>query len=230
MREALGAPDKTDFMLAGDVYRLLEGTADAAFVVTIESEILFWNAAAERLFGYTAADVQNKTCNDVLEGKSALGVSVCTGDHSVQHCAARNESIPVFDLEVVTRSGQRKWVSVSTIVFEDSRLHRRLIAHLCHDISKRKETELAFLQMIEVLKHVVSIGDGQAQTAPIETLSDQEQRILALFAKAKNSSQVAKELKITLPTLRNHLHAINQKLRTHNRLEAVLHAMRRGII
>ena len=49
-----------------------------------------------------------------------------------------------------------------------------------------------------------------------------------VFAKAKNSSQVAKELGITLPSLRNHLHAVNQKLRTHNRLEAVLHAMRRG--
>jgi DNA-binding CsgD family transcriptional regulator len=30
--------------------------------------------------------------------------------------------------------------------------------------------------------------------------------------------------------LRNHLHAINHKLRTHNRLEAVLSAMKRGLI
>ena len=40
-------------MLATDVYKLLDGTAEAAFVVTVESEICFWNAAAERLFGYT---------------------------------------------------------------------------------------------------------------------------------------------------------------------------------
>ena len=61
-------------------------------------------------------------------------------------------------------------------------------------------------------------------------LSEQEQRILRLFAKAKNSAQIAGELGITLPTLRNHLHSINEKLRTHNRLEAVMHAMRRGLI
>ncbi|MEO7963967.1 MAG: LuxR C-terminal-related transcriptional regulator [Gemmatimonadaceae bacterium] len=31
-------------------------------------------------------------------------------------------------------------------------------------------------------------------------------------------------------TLRNHLRHIKQKLRTHNRLEAVTHAQRRGLI
>ena len=217
-------------MFAADVYKLFEGTADAAFVVTLDGEICFWNGAAERLFGYTAADVRNKTCYDILKGKGALGTVVCTGDCSVQRCAVHTESIPTFDLEVTICSGKRKWISVSTIVFEDSRLHRRLIAHLSHDISKRKETELAFSQMLDLSKQVVSIGGNQSEPAPIETLSDQELRILMLFAKAKNSGQVAKDLKITLPTLRNHLHAINQKLRTHNRLEAVLHAMRRGLI
>lgn len=217
-------------MLTGDVYRLLEGTADAAFVVTLEGEILFWNAAAERLYGYGQADVLHRTCADVLRGKGALGTTVCMGECSVQRCAARTESIPTFDLEVTTLYGERKWVSVSSLVFEDSRLHQRLIVHLCHDISQQKKSELAFSQMIELSKHVVSIGESQSKLAPVEALSEQEQRILALFAKAKNSGQVAKELNITLPTLRNHLHTINQKLRTHNRLEAVLHAMRRGLI
>jgi DNA-binding NarL/FixJ family response regulator len=102
--------------------------------------------------------------------------------------------------------------------------------HLSHDISKRKEAERTFAKMMELSKQVVSIGESQSRPAPIELLSEQEQRILTLFAKAMNSGQVAKELGITLPTLRNHLHAINQKLRTHNRLEAVLHAMKRGLI
>jgi PAS domain S-box-containing protein len=217
-------------MFAGDLYKLLEGTADAAFVVTLEGEISFWNRAAERLFGYAAADVMNKTCHDVLKGTDTLGAVVCTGERSVQRCAARAESIPAFDLEVTTRSGHRRWISVSTIVFEDSRLHRHLIVHLSHDITRRKEAELAFSKMIELSRQVVSIEDNQGPVSPVESLSDQELRILALFAKAMNSGQVAKELGITLPTLRNHLHAINQKLRTHNRLEAVLHAMRRGLI
>lgn len=219
-------------MLAGDVYKLLEGTADAAFVVTLEGEICFWNHAAEQLYGYKAADVLNKTCYGLLHGLDALGASVCTGECSVQSCASHGRAIPAFDLEVTTRSGQRLWVNVSTIVFEDSRLHRRFIVHLAHDISARKQVELAFCRMVDLSKEVIAVGDDHPGSilAPIQSLSEQEQRILKLFAQAKNSGQVAKELKITLPTLRNHLHAINQKLRTHNRLEAVLHAMKRGLI
>lgn len=217
-------------MVAGDVYRFLEGTADAAFVVTIEGEICSWNRAAEELFGYSAGEVLNKTCYGVLQGEDTLGTIVCTGDRSVQHCTAHNRLIPAFDLEVRSRSGRRIWVSVSSIVFEDSRLHRRLIAHLAHDITERKEVEQTLARMVDLSKKVISVGDGQAGLAPVESLSEQEQRILKLFAEAKNSAQVAKTLGITLPTLRNHLHAINQKLRTHNRLEAVLHAMKRGLI
>ena len=217
-------------MFAGDVYRLLEGTADAAFVVTREGEISFWNHAAERLFGYTADDVLNKRCFDVLHGHDALGTIACTGECSVQHCAAHGRPIPSFDLEVTARSGQRIWVNISTIVFEDSRLQRRLIAHLAHDISERKQLERAFARMVDLSKEVISVGDGRPGLAPVESLSEQEQRILKLFADAKNSGQIAKDLGITLPTLRNHLHAINQKLRTHSRLEAVLHAMKRGLI
>ncbi|MGH9772260.1 MAG: PAS domain S-box protein [Candidatus Acidiferrales bacterium] len=217
-------------MLAGDVYKLLEGTADAAFVVTLEGEICFWNHAAEQLFGYKAAEVLNKTCHGVLHGADALGTIVCMGECSVQHCAAHGKPVSAFDLEVTTRSGKRIWVGMSTIIFEDSRLHRRYIAHLARDISERKHVERAFARMIDLSKEVVAVGDGHADLAPVEALSEQEQRILKLFADAKNSGQVAKQLHITLPTLRNHLHAINQKLRTHNRLEAVLHAMKRGII
>jgi PAS domain S-box-containing protein len=217
-------------MFAGDVYKMLEGAADAAFVVTHEGEICFWNVAAEQLFGYAAKDVLNKTCFEVLKGKDALGALACTGGCSVQHSAIHTDSIPTFDLEVTIGSGQRRWVSISTIVFEDSRLHRRLIVHLAHDISDSKEREQAFSRMIDASKQVISVGDVRTRLAPIESLSAKEEHILKLFAKAKNSSQVARELGITLPTLRNHLHAINPKLRTHNRLEAVLSAMKRGLI
>jgi len=217
-------------MFAGDVYRLLSGTADAALVVTVQGEICFWNAAAERLTGYKSEDVLTRTCDDVLQGKGALGTTACAGECSVQRRAVQTEAIPTFDLEITTRSGQRKWVSVTTLVFEDSRLHRRMLAHLLHDISDRKQIEQAFSRVLEVSKQVVTVGDATPRPSPIDSLSEQEARILRLLAAAKNSSQIAAELDITLPTLRNHLHAINQKLRTHNRLEAVMHAIKRGLI
>jgi len=64
----------------------------------------------------------------------------------------------------------------------------------------------------------------------VEPISEQERRILSLFAEGRNPAAIARKLEISPQTLRNHLHHINQKLRTHNRLEAVTHAIRRGLI
>jgi DNA-binding CsgD family transcriptional regulator len=66
--------------------------------------------------------------------------------------------------------------------------------------------------------------------APVSPLSEQERRVLTLLAKGKSPSEVARELGITPRTLRNHIHRTNHKLRTHNRLESVMRALRRGLI
>ena len=54
--------------------------------------------------------------------------------------------------------------------------------------------------------------------------------MLRRFADGKSPVDIARELEISAQTLRNHLHHINQKLGTHNRLEAVTHAIRRKLI
>src|SRR5205823_2305104 len=69
--------------------------------------------------------------------------------------------------------------------------------------------------------------DLQVQITP---LSEHEIEILRMFSTGKNAAEIARRLKITLQTLRNHLHHINQKLHTHNRLEAVTHAMQRRLL
>ena len=66
--------------------------------------------------------------------------------------------------------------------------------------------------------------------SPIPALSEQEINILRMFAEGKESDEVERTLGISPQTLRNHLHHINQKLRTHNRLEAVMNAIQRKLI
>jgi len=70
----------------------------------------------------------------------------------------------------------------------------------------------------------------RAFAAPAMPLSEQEQRVLRSFSEGRSPSDIVHELNISPQTLRNHLHHINQKLGTHNRLEAVTHAMRRKLI
>lgn len=217
-------------MLEAELFGFLERTSDAAFALTEQGEICSWNKSAEKLFGYSASEAVKHTCYELLDGRGVLGTQVCTRESSVQRCAAHHADVPDFDLQVKNRSGARLWVNVSTIVFEDSRWGRRLIVHLARNISHRKKNEELLAKMLEVSQQLAAAAGEIDGKAPIVPLSDQERRILRSFARGKNAAEIARELGITLATLRNHLHSVNEKLGTHNRLEAVTHAMQRGLI
>lgn len=217
-------------MLEKELFVLLERTADAAFVLSDIGEIRYWNKAAERLLGYTAEDVRDKSCHEVLQGIGPLGTRVCHEGCSLMECAGKHTEIPNFDMSVQARSGQRLWINISTLVFENSRTSQRLLIHLAHDISDQKKTELLVQKMIGLSQQFVDLTESAVRAIPISPLSEQEVSVLRLFASGKHSVEIAKSLHISQQTLRNHLHHINQKLGTHNRLEAVMNAIHRKLI
>jgi PAS domain S-box-containing protein len=219
-------------MLESELFALLEHTADAAYTVTSDGEICSWNAAAERLFGYRASDVLRRNVNEVFEARDALGTDALAGgfEAATRQWDGRSGGIANFDLEVSTRAGDRIWINVSTIIFDNQRTGRRLFVRLARDMTQRRRKEALFTRMSELARHVVALTDDASDHAPVEPLSEQERRILTLFAQGSNPANIARALEISPQTLRNHLHHINRKLRTHNRLEAVTHAQRRGLI
>jgi PAS domain S-box-containing protein len=219
-------------MLERELFALFEQTADAAYAVSGDGEICFWSTAAERLFGYPAAEVIGRHIEDVLDAYDVLGTEPLAGglEAATRRWPDLSGGMPSFDLDVRVRSGARLWINVSTIVFDNPRTGRRLFMRLARDITERRHKEELFARMLELARDVVSLTDEGAVHAPVEALSDQERRILTLFAQGGNPAAIARKLKISPQTLRNHLHHINRKLRTHNRLEAVTHAQRRGLI
>jgi len=217
-------------MLESELFSFLENTADAVFVVTEQGEIRSWNKSAEKLFGYCAAEVKGKTCFDLLHGIGTLGTTVCHENCSVMDCIGKGSEVPNFDLNVSTRSGERLWVNISTVIFHNQRTGERLLVHLAHDITEQKKQDEVVRQVLTLSKELSSLGERIGRTAPVSPLSAQEIEILKMFAASNSPSKIAKKLGISSQTLRNHLHHINQKLRTHNRLEAVMHAMKRKLI
>ena len=219
-------------MLETELFALLEQTADAAYTVTVGGEICSWNGAAERLLGYSASEVLGRKIDDVLGAHDALGTDALAGgsEAATRRWDGTSGGIPNFDLEVLTRAGGRIWVNVSTLVFDSRRTGRRLFVRLARDVDQRRRNEELLTRMVEAARQVVALAGDAPHHAPVEALSDQERRILKLFAEGRNATTIARRLSISAQTLRNHLHHINRKLRTHNRLEAVTHAQRRGLI
>jgi PAS domain S-box-containing protein len=218
-------------ILEAELFELLEHTANAAYTETDGGEICSWNRAAEQLFGYAASEVVHRDIDEVLEARDALGTRALAGglDAAARRCNGTSGS-GNFDLEVREGGGGRIWVSLSTIVFNNHRTGRRLFVRLAHDISHRQRKEELLKQMLEAAQKLVTLSVEPSDHAPVERLSDQERRILKLFAEGSNPPAIARKLSISPQTLRNHLHHVNRKLRTHNRLEAVMHAQRRGLI
>jgi PAS domain S-box-containing protein len=217
-------------MLDQELFDLLEGTGDAAFTVTDQCEICSWNKAAEKLFGYTGAEALQKSCQSLLQGRGPLGIQVWGDNCCIRDCAEKHLEIPNYDLDVKIHSGRRMWVNMSTLVYENPRNHRRLMVHFAHDITEEKKNEELLRKMTNLSRQLASIPDIARRPLPVSPLSEQETEILQMFSVGKNSTEIAPKLGITLQTLRNHLHHINQKLHTHNRLEAVTHAIQRKLV
>lgn len=217
-------------MTEAELFEFLEHTADAAFTLNEQGEITSWNQAAEKLFGFPAADVVERTCFEILDGRGALGTRVCHENCTILECVGHKEEVPNFDFNVRCRDGKRLWVNVSTIVFRNARTGRKLVAHLAHDISQRKKTEELAARLIDASKQLLANANVPGIPEPVSPLSEQETKVLRLFAEGKEAAAVARALGISQQTLRNHLHHINQKLRTHTRLEAVMHAIQRKLL
>jgi PAS domain S-box-containing protein len=219
-------------MLETELFTLLEQTADAAYAVTEDGTICSWNGAAERLFERKAGDVLGRNIDDVFEARDVLGTDALAGgaEAATRHWNGTSGGIPNFDLEVLAHSKGRIWVNVSTIVFDNQRTGRRLFIRLARDVTQRRRKERQLDRMMEVARQIVALADVPSEHAPVDALSDQERRILRLFADGSDPATITRKLKISGQTLRNHLHHINRKLRTHNRLEAVTHAQRRGLL
>ena len=217
-------------MLERELFTLLEGTADAAFSVDEQGLVRSWNRAAEKLFGYSAANVLDRPCAALFQGRGPLGNTVCSEDCPVIECVHAKREVSDYDLEVKSSSGQRLWVNVSILVFFDGRTKRRLVVHLARDITHRRKKEELTQKVLGAARQLAVLSNERVTSAPVSPLTEQERRVLALLAEGKSAADVARALHITARTLRNHINNAGRKLGTHNRLETVIHASRQKLI
>jgi two-component system, NarL family, response regulator LiaR len=74
------------------------------------------------------------------------------------------------------------------------------------------------------------LADKEENMPPIQPLSDQERRILALVAAGASNRDIAIELNLSERTIKNYLSVIFQKLQVNNRTEAAIRAVRDGLV
>jgi two-component system, NarL family, response regulator LiaR len=70
----------------------------------------------------------------------------------------------------------------------------------------------------------------QATTAPVEPLTERELEVLRLVGRGASNREIAQALNLTEGTVRTHVHNILGKLGLANRNQALLYAVRQGLV
>lgn len=215
----------------------LFNTADPVFCVDRDLKIALWNDPLKEMLGYSAEEVLGRQCFDLLGCRDASGRSLCH-----DNCMEFLEKFPKKKLVLArdflarTKGGSDVWVNVSTILIPSRSKSMNILVHIFRDISLQKGLE-RFLESLQTEVAKLSLKhdeddlqeSGSASPSPA-TITAREKEILRLLASGTATKAIAEKLFIAPGTVRNHINRILSKLGVNSRLEAVVQALRRGLV
>jgi diguanylate cyclase (GGDEF)-like protein/PAS domain S-box-containing protein len=119
----------------GRLAAIVENSNDAIVSRDLDRRITSWNSAAERLFGYTAAEVIGRNTSLIIpaeqEAQAAQNRALLSSGHR----------IPVYDAVRLTKDGRRIHVSISQSPIRDPSGTMIGVSLVFRDISARKSAE-----------------------------------------------------------------------------------------
>lgn len=215
------------------LYELISGTADPAFVLDPNGMIAAWNGAASTFFGISEENAIGNPCGEILRGIDECGKS-CGTNCGVKDHARNCVPLKSYDIEVNTASG-RKWCNMSVLVPASNGPASGYSIHIARsaDLQKRFEHLIRDFVVSETslpTANVKEMMSAKASTTQYSELSKREIEVLKLLADGSKTAAIAKTLFISPTTVNNHVQTILKKLSAHTRLEAVRRAEKAGLI
>jgi DNA-binding CsgD family transcriptional regulator len=196
--------------------------------------VIFWNGAAERLFGRSSSQALGRRCYDVIGGRDVFGNRYCHENCSVVSMSRRGETVHAFELILGSRPRPEQSVNVTVLKVPGSRPDLFTLVHVFQPIDAAGR----LVRALERLGATPS-GNGHDSLEPVQTprpsgsqqapsLTERENEILRWVAAGLQNKEIAQRLGISLATVRNHIHNILEKLEVHSKLEAISLAFRQG--
>lgn len=217
------------------VYDFIANSRDGVMAVDSEQNVVLWNAGAERILGYPAADVLGQKCYRVLQGRDTDGCAVCHRRCDAFRRAKKLENPATVDLASRLRDGSEVWLNVSTVLVPSRHRELAVLVHLFREVTQEhhlhdvvEEFATVVTRMSLEVEH-----DGETSTASLALefkLTGRERQVLALLVSGVSNDTIAERLGISPRTVRNHVTNLLGKLGVHSRLEAVALSIRNGIV
>ena len=195
--------------------------------------VVFWNRAAEKVFSQSAASALGRRCHELIQARDVFGNRFCTENCPVVDMARRNETIEPFEWQVAgppPARPQKARVQILRLAGEEPGEYS--LVHLLEpmDEGARLSQLLSALRAKPVTAPVPSPRPAEPEklASASPPLTRREKQVLACIAAGMQNKEIATKLGISLATVRNHVHAILEKLDVHSKLEALSLAVRQG--
>ena len=206
-----------------------------AYAISVDQSIVFWNKAAERILGYSSQDVLGLRCFEVVSSVSTKGITPeCLGGcPSIRYLRSGLVPSPAR-LSILCASGERKWVNVTPMVAAGAHNDGPLLLYLFDDPDGSAVGVSGGTVTPQWASGEAGLAADQSTVAGSHAspsaLSRREAQVLQLVALGRDTPRIAADLRISRHTVRNHIRNLRQKLNASTKLEAVLTAMRTGIL
>jgi two-component system cell cycle sensor histidine kinase/response regulator CckA len=129
---------------------IVASSADAIIGKTVDGVVTSWNAAAERMFGYSAQEMVGASIFQLIPEHLHQGEQVLLDQ------IRRGEPAGLTEVERIRKDGQRLYVSVAVSPIRDARGQVIGAASIKRDVTERRQAQAALAQSQERLQLALS--------------------------------------------------------------------------
>ncbi|HEV8177569.1 MAG TPA: PAS domain S-box protein, partial [Gemmatimonadales bacterium] len=137
---------------------VVSSSNDAIVTKTLEGVVTSWNAAAERLFGYSASEMVGQPVFNLIPAE------LHEAERVLLEQVKRGEMVEITETERVCKHGERIWISLSVSPVRGSSGEIIGAASIKHDVSERKTME-EHLRQNQRIQAVGQLAGGVAHEA-----------------------------------------------------------------
>ena len=133
-----------------DLHALVQAAGDAIIVADVEGRIVLWNPAAERLFGFTAAEAVGSSLDLIIPER--FRARHWTGYQTVMQTGQTRYGTQVLRVPALRKDGQRLSIAFTVALLRTPDGRGTGIAAIVRDDTERWQEERTLRQRLAALE------------------------------------------------------------------------------
>jgi PAS domain S-box-containing protein len=126
---------------------------EAIVVLDQQCLVVEWLGGAERMFGWSTAEMLGRDLEEILRPTDANGNSTCVGRVEPDRQLSTTKGTPEREMLMAAKNGSERWVGVTSSFERDTEGQIVRTIAVLRDISRRKRIDMAKSEVISAVAH-----------------------------------------------------------------------------